>query len=84
MSKLERVVSFRLSDEDYAWFEKQGNVNDVCRRVALEQRDRGELSPKVFKMMRQLLESVKSVDEKASEILSKLPEDDGDTKTSDL
>jgi hypothetical protein len=75
MGKLDKVVSFRLSNEDFAWFQEQGNVNDICRKVALEQRDLGELTPETVRMMRQLLTAVKSVDKKAEKILAKLPKD---------
>jgi hypothetical protein len=62
-----------LSDDDFAYFEKHGKVSDICQRIVLDHRNKGELTPKVFREMRQLLEAIQSVDATAKEILGRLP-----------
>lgn len=56
----------------YEWLKGQSNQSDVIRRALMEYRDNQALSKKTYQMIKQLLESVRTVDEKASRIIENL------------
>lgn len=72
MPELTKILSVRLSEQDYEWLRKQGDTSDYLRLLVQNLRKYGGLTQAEIKMLKTLLSAIESVDEKAKHILDKI------------